>query len=50
VYLQAVASHVCSRATGDNVVNYQVVLASGAIVDANQKSNSALCKALRWRQ
>ncbi|KAL6158145.1 hypothetical protein ACJQWK_07739 [Exserohilum turcicum] len=31
----------------DNVVNYQVVLASGAIVDANQKSNSALFKALK---
>ncbi|RAQ99354.1 6-hydroxy-D-nicotine oxidase [Stemphylium lycopersici] len=31
----------------DNVVNYQVVLASGAIVDANQKSNSALYKALK---
>ncbi|EMD88354.1 hypothetical protein COCHEDRAFT_1110082 [Bipolaris maydis C5] len=31
----------------DNVVNYQVVLASGDIVDANQKSNRALYKALK---
>lgn len=31
----------------DNVVNYQVVLASGAIVDANQKTNPTLYKALK---
>lgn len=31
----------------DNVVNYQVVLASGAIVDANSNTNSDLFKALK---
>jgi hypothetical protein len=31
----------------DNVVNYQIVLASGAIVDANKKSNPDLFKALK---
>jgi FAD/FMN-containing dehydrogenase len=31
----------------DNVVNYQVVLASGAVVDTTQKNNSALYKALK---
>ncbi|KAF2133642.1 6-hydroxy-D-nicotine oxidase [Dothidotthia symphoricarpi CBS 119687] len=31
----------------DNVINYQVVLASGQIVNANQKSNSDLYRALK---
>ncbi|VUC36523.1 unnamed protein product [Clonostachys rosea] len=31
----------------DNVVNYQVVLASGKVVDANEKENADLFKALR---